>query len=371
MKKTVSLSLVIATLLALCLLFTSCGDSIDVEFVETPYAGTKINVYNWGENIADGGDGSLDVIRYFEKKYDIDVSYTNYSTNEELYAQLNSGAAYDVVIPSDYMIERLIREELLQPIDFANVPNYALIDEQYKGLYFDPENAYSVPYTVGKVGIIYNKEAVKKSDLTGSWDLLWKDDTYTVINFSNPRDAFGTAMFYLGLDVNTTDKSIWDTAYNKLREQNNALHLMDEIYGKMEGENADVAAYYAGDALCMMQENDNLAFYYPEEGTNTFVDSMCIPKSAKNKGAAELFINFMLDPMIATENANYICYASPNTAVLTHKDYLFTEGTPEYEVLYEMPDAYVQNPALMQYYHYLPTEIQSYMDELWTHLFLD
>ena len=375
MKKIVASFVLVALLCASLCLFSACGGSdMDVEFVETPYAGTSLLVYNWGENISDGTEGSLDVIRYFEEKYDIDVSYTNYSTNEELYSELKNGARYDVVIPSDYMIQRLVAENLIQKIDMNNVTNYSLIDDKYKGLYFDPDNAYSVPYTVGRVGIIYNTETVDAEDLESkSWDLLWKTDKYRVINFKNPRDAFGTAMFYLQLDVNETDPAVWDTAYTKLvaQRKGGAMYLMDEIYGKMEGGNADVAAYYAGDCLCMMQENESLGFYYPKEGTNTFVDSMCIPTNAENKGAAELFINFMLDPEIATANANYICYASPNTAVLTHEDYDYPVGTPEHEILYGEPESYIANPEILQYYHRLDTATQTYMDDLWRQLFLD
>ena len=173
----------------------------------------------------------------------------------------------------------------------------------------------------------------------------------------------------VGLDVNSTDPADWKAAYDKLDEQNdNCIYLMDEIYDKMEMGNAAAAAYYAGDCLQMMQENEDLAFYYPKEGTNVFVDSMVIPKSAKNVGAAKLFIDFMLDPRVATENANYICYASPNVKVRTNPEYDYCEGTDEYAILYELPDSYKENPALMQYYHTLDDETQKLMDDYWMKL---
>ena len=210
MKKLVSLLLASVLLASGALLFASCGNDIDVEFVETPYAGTTLYVYNWGEYISDGREGSLDVIRYFEKKYDIEVKYSTYQTNEEMYAQLSTGARYDVVIPSDYMIERLVREGLVQKLDFANIPNYEYIADRYKDLYFDPDNEYSVPYTAGMVGIIYNTTKVDEADIADqSWSLLWNTDydRNQLINMNNSRDAFGTAMYYLGLDVNSTDRA--------------------------------------------------------------------------------------------------------------------------------------------------------------------
>ncbi len=371
MKKLVSLLLASVLLASGALLFASCGDDIDVEFVETPYAGTTLYVYNWGEYISDGREGSLDVIRYFEKKYDIEVKYSTYQTNEEMYAQLSTGARYDVVIPSDYMIERLVREGLVQKLDFDNIPNYEYIADRYKDLYFDPDNEYSVPYTAGMVGIIYNTTKVDEADIADqSWSLLWNTDydRNQLINMNNSRDAFGTAMYYLGLDVNSTNRADWDAAFNKLKEQN-CIYLMDEIYNKMENNTASAAAYYAGDALSMVQENPDLAFYYPVEGTNSFVDSMCVPTTARNKGAAELFINFMLDPYIGAMNANYICYASPNTEVWNHPDYDYREGTAEYDILYSLPESYTADPDRMQYFHILDDATQAYMDELWLQLF--
>ena len=377
MKKTLSLLLFI-TILISSLALVSCGDNSydDIEFVETEYAGTTLYVYNWGEYIADGSDGSKDIIKMFEKKYDITVNYDYFISNEEMYTQIKNNASYDIIIPSDYMIDRLISEDLIQKIDFSNIPNYSNIADEYKNLYFDPNNEYSVPYNVGMVGIIYNKEMVDAGDADSqSWGLMWNSKyKNNVVNFNNSRDAFGTAQYLLGLDVNSANEEDWQAAYNKLLEQKSNVepaYLMDEIYNKMENENAAIAAYYAGDCLQMMQENENLAFYYPTEGTNIFVDSMCIPTAAKNKGAAELFINFMLETDIAVENANYLCYASPNKTVWENENYDYHKGTDEYEILYNIPESYQNDPSKMQYFHDLSTEapsIQALLTELWTKL---
>ncbi|MBR6545367.1 MAG: spermidine/putrescine ABC transporter substrate-binding protein, partial [Clostridia bacterium] len=218
----------------------SCGKTPRADdFIETEYAGSTLYVYNWGEYISDGSDGSLDVIRRFEELYGIEVRYDYYSTNEELYAQLSSGASYDVIFPSDYMIERLAQEGMLEPLDYDNIPNYRYIDGRYKGQYFDPDDLYTVPYSVGMIGIIYNKTMVSEIDRsnpsTMTWELLWSD-AYSAaqkINFNNPRDAFGVAMLALGLDLNTTDPADWQAAYEKLSRQD-CIYLMDEVYNKME-----------------------------------------------------------------------------------------------------------------------------------------
>lgn len=364
--------LTLGVLFALVLVFASCGGNNGWEFeeIDTEYKGTTLYVCNWGEYISDGSEGSLNVVKAFEQVYGIKVKYDFFDTNESLLAQLSTGASYDVVIPSDYMIARLIEEDLIQKIDMNDLQNYKNVAPEYKGLYFDPNDEYSVPYSVGMVGIVYDTTKVSEAEVAEqSWSLLWSQNYKTgeLINMNNPRDAFGVTQCYLGLDVNTTDPADWEAAFNKLKEQK-CIYLMDEIYDKMELGNAAAAAYYAGDCLQMMQENEDLAFYYPKEGTNVFVDSMCIPKSAKNVGAAKLFIDFMLDPVVATQNANYICYASPNLAVRTNPDYDYCEGTDEYAILYELPESYKQDPSRMQYYHNLDAATQKLMDDYWMQL---
>lgn len=371
MKRLLSFFLILALSAGLCLLFTGCGNGEDdpVEFIETEYAGSTLYVYNWGEYISDGSEGTLDVVKRFEETYGITVKYDFYSTNEELYAQLNAGSAYDVIIPSDYMIARLTQESLIQPLDKSLLSHYGLIDEKYKGRYFDPDDLYSVPYAVGMIGIVYNTTLVDEADVADkSWDILWnkKYGDGQIINFNNPRDAFGVAMLEMGLDVNTTTPEHWQDALDRLKEQD-CIYLMDEIFNKMENGTSSVAAYYAGDCLSMMDVNEDLDFYYPEEGTNIFIDSMCIPSAAKNVGAAHLFIDFMCSPEIATANANYICYASPNTAVLENPDYDFSyENNPDgYSILYELPESYAQDESKMQYYHNLDNDTLALMNSLW------
>lgn len=373
MKKIGSLFLLLLTLVATALTLASCGKSAGgADFIETEYAGSTLYVYNWGEYISDGSDGSLDVIALFEDTYGIDVKYDYFSTNEEMYAQISSGASYDIVIPSDYMIERMVNEGLLYELDFSNIPNYHYIADQYRGQYFDPSDKYSVPYAVGMLGIVYNKtmvDEVTDDPATRTWDLLW-NESYTAgqkINMNNPRDALGVSMLSLGIDVNTTDEAEWRRAYDKLSRLD-CIYLMDEIYNKMENNTSAMAAYYAGDCLSMMQANPDLDFFYPTEGTNIFIDSMCIPSTARSKGAAELFINFMLDPDVATANANYICYASPHTGVLTHEDYDYGVGTEYYSYLYELPESYRNDPTKTQYYRILDDDTQAILNNLWARL---
>ncbi len=327
--------------------------------------GTEINVYNWGEYISDGTDDSLDVNALFEEETGIKVNYTTFDSNENMYNKLKSGGAnYDIVIPSDYMIERLIAEGLVQKIDFSNIPNYSNIMDKYKNLYFDPNNEYSVPYNVGMVGVIYNTTVVKGTP--DSWSLMW-DEQYAgqIMNFNNPRDAFATAQWYAGIDINTTDGAEWDKAFELLKEQKPLVqsYVMDEVYNKMESGEAAICAYYAGDFLSMYDNNSDLTFYYPKEGTNIFVDSICIPEHAQNKEAAEVYINFLLREDIALANAEYICYATPNAKVLENEEYSFKGN----EILY--PDE--QHTPKTNYFHNLDSQTQLMMTSLWDNLKID
>ena len=324
--------------------------------------GTTINVYNWGEYISDGQDGTLDVNKAFEEKYGIKVNYTNYESNENMYNKLKSGGAnYDIVIPSDYMIAKLVEEEMLAELNFDNIPNYQYILDEYKGLYYDPEDKYTVTYTVGMVGLIYNTTMVEGSP--DSWGVLW-DEKYAgkILMFNNPRDAFAIAQFYLGQSINNSDINQWNSAIDVLKKQNPLVssYVMDEIFNKMEGGDAALAPYYAGDFLSMYEENPDLAFVYPKEGVNFFVDAMCIPKNAENKEAAELYINFMCEEEIAVANANYICYASPHKLVLESDDYDL-KGNP---ILYPAKE----NMPKTEMFQNLDYETQQYMTTLWNEL---
>lgn len=351
---------VVFSLIILSLTVVPCfaGEKKDYSHLE----GTTLNVYNWGEYISDGAEGTLDVNKEFEKRYGITVNYSNYESNENMYNKLQSGGAnYDIIIPSDYMIAKLIEEDMLAELDFSNIPNYKYVLEKYRGLYYDPDNKYSVPYTVGMVGLIYNTKIVKEAP--DSWGVLW-DEKYAgeILMFNNPRDAFGVAQCYLGQSINTGNLKDWDKAIEALKEQNHLVssYVMDEVFNKMENGEAALAPYYAGDFLTMYDINPDLAFVYPKEGVNFFVDAMCIPKNAENKEAAELYINFMLEDEIAVANANYICYATPHSNVLESDDYDL-KGDP---VLY--PDE--ENTPRTEMFENLDYETQNYMNMLWNEL---
>ncbi len=309
-----------------------------------------LNVYNWGEYISDGSEDSLDVNAAFEEYYyetygvRMQVNYTTYASNEDLYAKLKSGATgYDVIIPSDYMIERMIKEEMLEKLDYSNIPNYEeYIADDFKGLFYDPSEEYTVPYTYGMIGVIYNSNTVDEADVEAeSWDLMWNEKyAGQILQFNNSRDAFGTAMYKSGIDPNTTDAADWNRALDLLTEQKPIIqsYVMHEIYNKMEKEEAWISAYYAGDYLSMWENNEALEFYYPknEDGeyvTNAFIDAMCIPVGCQNKEAAETYINFMLSEEAAIANAEYIYYASPNKIVYENPEYIDYLGE-DMELLY-------------------------------------
>lgn len=369
MKKILSAILVLSLAASLISLLSSCGDSDTI----------TLNVYNWGEYISDGSEGSLNINEEFEKYYfekygvKIDVNYTTYDSNESMYSKISKGGStYDVIIPSDYMIGKLIEDDLLYAFNPAEtVENYSHIRDEFKDLYFDPDNMYSVPYTYGKVGIIYNSTLVDESDVADqSWALMWNDKySGKILQFNNPRDAFGTAMYYLGIDVNTTDKAQWQQAADKLAEQKPLVqgYVMDEIFGKMTSASSAVSVYYAGDYLTMYLDNSDLRFYYPKEGTNVFVDSMCIPKNSENKEAAIEYINFLCSERIAVENAMYIGYASPNDYVTNsaeYKTYLEEEfeGIDAYDLLYGSED------VKTSYFHTLDADMTDYTNSLWENL---
>ncbi len=320
-----------------------------------------LNVYNWGQYIADGSDGSMEVIKEFEARYPhIKVNYSTYDSNEIMYSKLsNGGITVDVIIPSDYMIARLIEEDMLLELDFDNIPNYQYIDETFKNTAYDPENRYSVPYTWGTVGILYNTKYVDEADVTG-WELLWNEKyAGKILTFGNSRDAFGIAQYLLGYDVNTTDKEVLAHCAAKLKEQKPLLqqYVMDEIFATMQNEEAWIAAYYAGDCLTMMGENENLAFYLPEnQGFNLFIDAMCIPTCAKEKEAAELFINFLCEPEIAGANMDWICYGTPLTAA---KEYMDPETVSD-PVTYPSDEVLANGSS----FAYLPEDITRYVESL-------
>ena len=319
-----------ALLVALCCLVFSAPSALaaeDGEFDEDYYGrfrgqNISINVFNWGEYISDGSDGSLDVNKAFEELTGITVNYATFATNGELYSKLKGGGArYDIVIPSDYMVARMIEEEMLAPLDFTNIPKFENIALEYRDPEYDPGNLYSVPYTAGTVGIIYDTTRVQGP--VDSWGILW-DERYSkeILMFSNSRDAFGIAERYLGFSLNTTDPAELTACANLLLEQKPLVqaYVMDEIFDKMISGEAAIAPYYAGDYLTMADTNENLAFAIPKEGTNLFTDALCIPKDAQQKQAAEMYINFMCEGQVAADNISYIGYTSPNAAAFALLD---------------------------------------------------
>lgn len=363
MKKRIAVLLTAA--LAAGLLLTGCGG-----------AGKKVlNVYNWGEYISDGSDDSLDTIRAFESWYsetygeEITVKYSTYPSNEDMYNKLSSGAvSYDVIIPSDYMIARMAEENLLQPLNFDNIPNYQYIDESFHGLYYDPQDMYSVPYTYGIVGIMYDANVVDPADV-GGWELMWNEKyADSILQYNNSRDAFGTAMYKLGIDVNTADKAEWQRAADELVNQRPLVksYVMDEIYNMLESGEAAIGSYYAGDYFTMREaqaENVDLKFYYPNP-TNFFIDAMCIPTCAQNKELAEIFINYMLGEEAGIANAEYINYASPNKLVYENPGYIEDMGEEAMAILY--PELGDFSQMYNQYaYRSMDVEMLNHLNNLW------
>lgn len=322
-----------------------------------------INVYNWGEYIPNGEDDTIDLNAEFTKLTGISVNYSTYATNEELYAKLKGGAAsYDIIIPSDYMISRMIKEDMLQPLDIDNIPNRKFIMDTFSNPGYDEESRYSVPYTWGTVGIVYNKD---KTDLTEDeidWDVLWNPDySDQILMFDNPRDAFAIAESILGYSLNSENKKELRASAEKLKEQKKYVqaYVMDEIFDKMGAGEATFAPYYAGDAVSMMDEYEHLGFVLPKSGTNMFIDAMCIPKGAKQKEAAEMYINFMCEPEVAYAVADYIGYSTPNSGAYE----LLDDEVKEDGISYPDED-YLNNNTTI--FRNLSDEANLYMQTLWT-----
>lgn len=307
MKKLLSIILICCVLAASAVIMTSCSGSKG-----------EINVYNWGDYKADGsdkGDGTnyKDTIAEFEEETGITVNYTTYETNEELYNILkSSNSSYDVIIPSDYMIEKLKDEGLLQKLDMKKIPNAKDILDNLKNPVYDQKGEYSVPYSWNVTGLVYNKKKVNyKPD---SWKALWdKNLKGNILQFNNNRDAYAIAMQLCGINPEKFDKKDIDKATAKLKEQKPLLkkYVMDQVFLEMEKDQSAIAPYYAGDIFTMMKNNKNLVGVLPKEGSNLFVDAMCIPKNAENVDGAHKFINFMTKAEISAANAEYITYASP------------------------------------------------------------
>ena len=327
-----------------------------------------VNVCSWGEYIDE------ELITQFEEETGIVVNYQTVESNEALYALLKAGAGdYDVIVPSDYMISQLIEEGMLEELDYGNIPNFALIDERFKHLSYDPGNKYTVPYAWGTIGIIYNTTMVDE-EIT-SWDVMF-DDKYAnnVLMFRNSRDAMAVALLELGYSLNTTDVDELNEAYALLADAKNRgvyqSFVMDEVYQKMEGGNAAIGAYYAGDYLSMLDNNEDLAFVIPEEGSNWFVDAMCVLKDAPHKEEAEAWINFIASTEANLANMDYIWYASPNKEALEQYPAYYEElyGEELDPEIYEIMAAPAETLERCESYLVLPAETRKLYNQLWIKL---
>ena len=365
MKKVICV--VLSVLLAVSCLagLSGCGSSKK----------TTLYVYNWGQYISEGDDGSLDVIAAFEEAYpNIRVQYSTYDSNEIMYSKLsNGGITVDVIIPSDYMIGRMVQEGMLEELNFSNIPNYQYIDDSFKNTSYDPENKYSVPYTWGTVGIIYNTTMVDEP--ITSWGAMF-DEKYAgqVLMINNSRDALMAALCYLGYDINTTDESQLEEAFQLIYDAKNKgvyqAFVMDEIFGKMEGGNAAIAMYYAGDYLTMLENNEDLAFVVPEEGSNWFVDAMCVLKSSQHTAEAMEWINFIASTESNLANMDYIWYASPNAEALAEYPAYYEEEyeEPLDEEIYSIMAAPPEVLDRCELYINLPQDTLKFYNDLWTRL---
>ena len=349
MRRFLSLALMLALLMTMCAIPAYAAD-----------APVTINVYNWGQYISDGTDDYIDVNAAFTEATGIEVNYMTYDTNESLYTKLKTGGStYDIIIPSDYMAGRLIAEGLVQKINYDNIPNYQYIDEAYKNTAYDPNNEYTVPYTFGMVGVIYNKKYVDEADI-GSWDLLWNSKyAGKILMFDNNRDAFAIAEACLGFSLSTTDETELRASAELLATQKPLVqsYVMDQIFDKMIREEAWIAPYYAGDYLYMLEENPDLGFYFPEETFNLFIDCFCIPTSSENKDAAEAYINFLISPEICGENLEYLGYSAPEAEAKKYMDPEMAEN----EIAYPSAETLSRSESFL----YLPQETSQLMDSLW------
>lgn len=300
LKFTKKITLLLLVPIILISMLTGCSKSNSEK--------TVLHLFNAGDYIDE------ELLTKFKKETGIEVSMDIFETNEMMYQKVKSGdAGYDLIIPSDYMIEKMTKEGLLQKIDFSKVPNYKNIDDKYKNLSYDPKNEYSVPYFWGTLGIMYNKNLVKEP--VTSWNILW-DEKYKgkILMLDSVRDSMAVALADLGYSINTTNTDELNKAKDLLIKQRPLVkaYVGDEVKELMVREEAALALMYSGDYLTVKGENENLEYCIPEEGTNKWFDAMVIPKSAKNKEAAEKFINFMLDPENAKQNADAVTYATPN-----------------------------------------------------------
>ncbi len=379
MKKVISLIVALCLVVAMAMPAFAANDTLlispkpdskkleaaqlaeDYDWKQLEGQGITLNVFNWGEYMSLGQDGAMHVNKEFEALTGIKVNYQTFDNNEGMYTKLKSGGAiYDVVIPSDYMIAKMIKEDMLQPLDWSLIPNATMyISDKYMDLEYDPGNVYSVPYTWGTVGIIYNSTLV--NEVPTSWADLWNEEyANDILMFGNSRDAFAIALLKNGRSLNPKTLDDVEVAMEDLIAQKGVVqaYVNDEIFDKMCGGEAALAPYYAGDALTMMEENPDLGFVVPVEGTNMFTDAAVIPKDAQNVLAAHMYINFLNEVEVALANAEYIYYPTPHLGAYE----LLDEEMKNNPVAYP-DDAVLENTEV---FTILDDEISAAMDTAWS-----
>ena len=371
MKRIYAFLLALALGLALPLAASAQGTlevteeiSVSADYDWTRFAGqgVTLNVYNWGEYISNGSDDSVDVVAAFEKLTGIEVNYTTFDSNESMYAKLKSGAAsYDIVIPSDYMVAKMIAEDMLLPLNYDNIPNFQQINEEYHNPDYAPDNAYTVPYMLCTTGIIYNTTMVEQAPTC--WADLW-DEQYAgnILMFNNSRDAYAIGAFKMGKSINPATTAEVDEVVEELKAQKPLVqaYVMDEIFDKMIGGEAAIGVYYSGDAITMIDDNPDLAWVFPEEGSVLSVDCMCIPATSTQQEAAEMFINFMCEVDVGAANAEYIGYTTPMDVVWEVLD----EELKYSEIAYPSEEI----AAKEQVFTALSDEVNSELDMKWSEM---
>ena len=339
--KNVKKIFMLGIIIVLGILSTGCGNKKPT-----------LNVYNWGEYM------EPDVIKDFEKEFNVKVNYNAFATNEDMYVSIKKGGtSYDVAFPSDYMIERMINEDMLEKLDKNNIPNLKNIEERFLDLEYDPNNEYSVPYLWGTFGILYNKNMVDEE--VDSWDILW-DEKYSkkILMLDSQRDSLAVALKKLGYSMNTRDISELEKAKEELIKQKPLVYAYvgDEVKDMMVAEDAALAVVWSGDAEAAIWENENLDYTIPKEGSNLWFDCMVIPKTSKNKELAEKFINFILRPDIAVRNTEYIGYSTPNEKAQELLPEHIANSKIAYPTNEEMGDVEIFND---------PKDIIKVYDEIW------
>ena len=328
-KSLLSMIKIVASAALAASMLAGCGSEAavdpDVEIIDsqTVYGCSTINVYNAGEYIAD------ETIPEFERRFTARVNYDVFDSNETLYTKLLGGSSYDVLVPSDYMIERLMSEDMLQPLDKSVVTNFSNIAPDVMDMVkqFDPEEQYAAPYFYGSVGLVYNNQVVDQEIIESEgWDIL-HDERYKgrVYAYDSQRDMFMVALKALGYSMNTEDPTQIQEAYDWLMEMNDAVdpaYVTDEVIDGMANGDMDIAIMYSGDAAYVISENSDMSYLEPSQGTNIWVDAMVIPANSSCPALANEFINFMMEDDIAQMNSEYVGYTSPSTAV---RDYLSGE----------------------------------------------